>query len=126
RLVAREREQLGRTVDRETAHAPADVIRVVMRDERAGERHPVGAQDLDELARRVRRIDRDGFAGFAITDQIDEVDHLLRDAIARPKAPPRQQLPKVKPLHPRYSDPAFPRLIDFWSLPGRIRGVLGT
>ena len=38
-------------------------------------------QQLDQLAHPVRGIDRHGRPGLAVADQVDEVDHLLRDHV---------------------------------------------
>ena len=93
-----EREQLGDALDRPAAEVTADVIGVVVRDEHAGEAHAVGAEDVDELARAVRGVDRDRLAGLAVADEVDEVDHLLRDRIVTREVPPREQLPEVEPI----------------------------
>ena len=76
-----EREQLGDAGDRPTAEVTTDVVGVVVRDEHTREMHAVGGEDVDELGRAVRGIDRDRVAGLAVADEVDEVDHLARDLV---------------------------------------------
>ena len=58
------------------------MVGVVVRDERAGERHVVGGEHVEQLADRVGGVDDDGLAGLAVADEVHEVDHLAGDRIA--------------------------------------------
>src|SRR6059036_775467 len=55
--------------------APADVILVRVRDQRAGEPHAVGLRGIDDRVDLQRGIDDDAFARDRIADEIDEVLH---------------------------------------------------
>ena len=89
-------EELGKPFDRPTAHASAHVIGVVMSDEHVGEVQAVTLDDVDELAYAVGRVDRDRLAGFAVTDHVDEVHHLLCDLIVGGEVAAGEQLTEVQ------------------------------
>ena len=72
------------------------MIRVVVGGQRAGTAHAVGRQHLKEIVNPVRRIDDERLAGGAVSDQVDEVHHLLGHRIANGEIPPSQELAKVE------------------------------
>ena len=78
------------------AEVAADMVGVVVGDEHVGEAHPVGAEDLDELADAVRGVDRDRLARLAVADEVHEVDHLLRDLVVAREVAAREQLAEVR------------------------------
>ena len=94
-------EQLGDALDAQAHHVPADVIGVVVGGEHAGEAHPVGAEDLDELVDAVGGIDQHGLAGLAVADEVDEVDHLLGDPVGAREVAPGEQLAEVQAISHR-------------------------
>ena len=90
------RQERGDALDLVAHHLTADVVRVVVRREHAGESHPVGVEDRDELVDPVRGIDRHCFAGLTVTEQVHEVDHLPGDGIAAREVAPGEQLAEVE------------------------------
>jgi hypothetical protein len=89
-------QQLGEPLQLEAHHRPADMVRVVMGDQHAGQVHAVGLDSVDQVACGVGRVDDDGVAGFAVADEVGEVAHLRRDHVACREVAAREQLPKVQ------------------------------
>ena len=81
-------KQLAHARDRVAHHVAADVIRVIVGGECAGESHVVCGEHVEEPADVVRRIDDHGFARLAVADEVDEVDHLPSDRIVVAKSRP--------------------------------------
>jgi len=91
-------EELARALDRVTHEVAADVVGVVMGDERAGDAHAVSRRGLDELAHVVCRVDGEGVPGFPVADEVREVDHLPGDGIVAGEIAPREQLAEVQAI----------------------------
>ena len=91
----------GDALDPQAHHLAADVVGVVVGHEHAGEAHPVGAEDLDELVDAVGRVDHHGLARLAVADEVREVDHLLRDPIGAREVAAREQLAEVQAISHR-------------------------
>ena len=96
RVDALEPEQRGDAFDLPAHERAADVIRVVVGDERADDPHAVRARDLDQLAHAVRRVDDERLAGLAVADEVDEVDHLAGDLVVGREVAAREQLAEVE------------------------------
>ena len=64
------------------AIVPADMVRVVVRAQHAGQLHAVGLDDVEQVLHRVGRVDHDGLARRAVADEVDEVDHLAGHQVA--------------------------------------------
>jgi len=84
--------------DREAHHVAADVVGVVVGGEDAGEAHPVGGQDVEDLAGGVGRVDRHRLAGLPVADQVDEVQHLAGDRIGPGDVAPGQELSEIEAI----------------------------
>ena len=69
-------QHLGYALHQLRSERAADVVRVVVGDEHARQAHAVGLDDVEQLVDPVGRVDDHGVAGLAITDEVDEVDHL--------------------------------------------------
>ena len=91
-------EELTDSLDGEAHHVAADVVRVVMRREDAGQAHAVGPCDLDELAHRVRGVYHQGLAGLPVADQVGEVDHLPGDRVLTREVATGEELAEVEAL----------------------------
>ncbi len=89
-------EELARALDRVAHEVAADVIGVVVGDERAGDAHAVGRRGLDELAHAVRGVDGQCVSRFPIADEVREVDHLPGDGIVAGEVAPGEQLAEVE------------------------------
>ena len=72
------------------------MIGVVVGDERADDLQPVRADDLDELAHAVGRIDDQRLAGLPVPDQVDEVHHLLGDLVVDREVAAGEELTEVE------------------------------
>ncbi len=72
------------------------MIGVIVGHERTDDRQPVRAGDLDQLAHAVGRIDDHRLTGLAVTDEVDEVHHLLGDAVVGREVAAREELAEVK------------------------------
>jgi very-short-patch-repair endonuclease len=66
-----------------------------VRDERAREPHAVIAENVEEFRDAVGGINGNCLARFPITNQVNEVDHLLRDHVVAREVSSREQLPEV-------------------------------
>ena len=93
------REQRGDALDREAHHVPADMVGVVVGGEHAGEAHPVGVEELDQLVDAIGRVDRDRLTRRPVAEQVHEVDHLAGDRVAGREVAAREQLPEVEVGH---------------------------
>src|SRR5439155_7207972 len=103
------REELADPLDAVPHDVAADVIRVVMGAERAGQSHAVGGRHLDELTGPVRGIDDDRFAFLAVTDEVHEVDHLTGEHVVTREIASREELTEVEAVvlgHSHDSTPA--------------------
>ena len=91
-------KELACPLDRVAHEIAADVIGVVVGDERAGDAHAVGRRGLDELAHAVSGVDDQRVAGFPVADEVREVDHLPGDGIVACEVASREQLAEVQTL----------------------------
>ena len=76
----------------------ADVIGVIVGGEHAGEAHPVGLEEAEDLARGVGRIDRDGLAARTVPDEVHEVHHLASYRVMVRDVAADKQLAEIKPV----------------------------
>lgn len=67
----------------------ADMIRVIVGDECAGQTHVVGGQNVRQFGHVIRRVNDHGVAGLAIADEVDEVGHLMGRTIVLGEVTPR-------------------------------------
>ncbi len=88
-------EESGHPFDAMTHHRAADVVGVVMGRQHAGDAHTVGGGDVDEFVDAVGGIDHDALAGGPITDEVDEVHHLVGERIGRREIVSGQKLAEV-------------------------------
>src|SRR5688500_12804591 len=63
----------------EAEERAAYMIRVVMRTDGAGNRHSVGGRRVHDTAKIPRRIDHQTLSRVSISDEIDEILHLLTE-----------------------------------------------
>ncbi len=96
RVDAIESEQRGDAFDLPPHEGAADVIRVVVGDERADDAQVVGTRDRHELAHAVRRVDDQRLARLAVADEVDEVHHLLRDLVVGREVTAGEELAEVE------------------------------
>jgi len=91
-----ELEESGDAGDVVAEEVAADVIGVVVGGEDAGESHAVGLEHLDDLARGIGRVDRDGFTAHPVADQVDEVHHLAGERITLGEVATGEELAEVQ------------------------------
>jgi len=70
-------EQRRDALDVHAHHRAADMVGVVVGGEHAGQSHFVVVDDLHDFTDGISRVDHDALASLPVTDQIDEIDHLL-------------------------------------------------
>ena len=89
-------EQGADPLERPPAHLPAEVIRVEVGPQDAGQPHAVGRQDVEQVLHRVGGVDRHRLAGLAVADEVDEVDHLAGHHVALGEVATGQQLAEIQ------------------------------
>ena len=102
-------EQLTHATDLVAHHVAADVVLVVVRDQRPGDLHAVGGGDVEDAPHVVSGVDDHGLAGLAVADQVDEVDHLPGQRVAAGDVAPREELAEVEPVGCVHIDPGTGR-----------------
>ena len=90
-------EQRGQALHREAEHRAADVVRVVVRAERADDAHVVLLGDAHEVAHVPGGIDDETLPGHAVPEQVHEVLHALRGGVVAREVAPAQELTNVEP-----------------------------
>src|SRR5690242_8671794 len=77
-------------------HFPADVVRVMMRGQDSGDAQVLGREEIEDAADVEGGIDEEHLAGHAISDDVDEVRHLLRGRVTTGEVTTGEQLAKVE------------------------------
>jgi len=89
-------EKTGDPFDAVAHHRSTHVIGVVVGGQHAGDSHSVLFGDGAEVVDAVGRIDDQTFSGRSIADQVDEVRHLVRQAVIDGEVVTGQQLAEVE------------------------------
>ena len=89
-------QQLGKALELEARHRPADVVGVVVGHQHPGQMHSIGLQRVDQIVRGVGRVNDHAIAGLTVPDEVGEIAHLLRDHVAGREVLPREQLPEIQ------------------------------
>ncbi len=89
-------EQLGDAVDGVAHHVSAHMVGVIVGSEHAGEGHSVSFENVEQAIRVVCGIDHNRLTGLGVTNDVTEVDHLLRDRIVRGEISPGEQLTEIE------------------------------
>ena len=89
-------QQLGKSLELEAHHRPADVVGVVVGDQHPGQPHPVGLEGVEQIAGGVGGIHHHRVAGLPVADQVGEVAHLLSYRVGSGEVAPGEQLAEVE------------------------------
>ncbi|CAI7977002.1 hypothetical protein FRAHR75_20175 [Frankia sp. Hr75.2] len=109
-------QQLADPLQLDAEGRAADVVGVVVGDQRPGQPHVVGGQHVEQVAHPVGGVDHDGLARLPVTDEVDEVDHLGRGGITHREVTAGQQLAEVQAIaHTASLRSAGPALQNRWS-----------
>lgn len=91
-------DEFGHALERDAHHRAADVIRMVVRRERADDAHALVLDEVDELTRGVRGIDDHRLTFLFVADDVGKVDHLFGDRIVDGEVATGQQLAYVEAI----------------------------
>jgi cytochrome P450 len=79
-------------------HFSADMVGVIVGGKHTGEFHVVGRKHIDDSLHVVGRIDGHGLTCLAITNEIDEIDHLAGQGIVGGNVTPSEQLAEIEAI----------------------------
>lgn len=91
-----ELEQFLDPLDRVPHHLAAHMIGVVVGGDGTHQTHVIGSEHIEDAGDVVGRIDDHRLTGLAITDEVDEVHHLLGQRIGEGDVTAGQQLAEVQ------------------------------
>ena len=89
-------EQLLHTLDGITHHLSTHMVGVIVGGDGTDEFHAVIGEHLEDAGDVVGGVDHNGLTGLAVTNEVDEVDHLLSQRISAGDVAARQQLAEVQ------------------------------
>src|SRR4029434_1918220 len=101
-------EQLTNATDLVAHQVAADMILVIVRDQRPGDLDPVRSCDVEDSPHVVRGVHDHSLAGLAVPHQVDDVDHLPRHGVAAGDVTAREELADVEPVGCVHQRPRVP------------------
>ena len=99
-----DRHQGGEPFDGHAEDVAAYMIRVVVRDQRAGDAHAVRRGGVDDALDVPGGVHHQALTGVAVTDEVHEVLHLPGEGVCLTDVAPAEELPEIERGHGRSSN----------------------